>query len=58
MAKINVYADKHYAETCARIPPYLIGILLGWILYKTKDKPIYIHKVFALNNYLKSKVGE
>jgi hypothetical protein len=46
--KIDVYADKHYSETFARMPPYLIGILLGLLLYKTKDKTVRINKVFDL----------
>jgi ABC-type methionine transport system permease subunit len=44
--KIDVYVDKHYSEIFARMPPYLIGILLGLLLYKTKDKTIHINKVF------------
>lgn len=35
-------------ETFARIPPYMIGILLGWLLHKTKDRRIDINRVFFI----------
>jgi hypothetical protein len=46
---MDEYFDKHYSDTSARIPSYLIGILLGWLLHKTKDRKILINKVFSQN---------
>lgn len=45
MLKLDEYCRKHYHQTVARIPPYVIGILLGWLLYKTKDRKIDINRV-------------
>jgi hypothetical protein len=52
--KMDTYYDKHYTDTTARIPPYLIGILLGWLLHKTQGRKIYINKVLLLNNSQKN----
>ncbi|XP_046631188.1 nose resistant to fluoxetine protein 6-like isoform X2 [Daphnia pulicaria] len=52
VTEINVYADKHYSETFARMPPYLIGILLGLLLYKTKDKTIHINKFLVAAGWI------
>ncbi|XP_059353377.1 nose resistant to fluoxetine protein 6-like [Daphnia carinata] len=50
--KIDIYADKHYAETFARFPSYIIGILLGWLLYKTKNKTIHINKCLVVTGWV------
>ena len=31
-----------------RLPAYLVGILLGWILHRTKDLTIFINRVVIL----------
>uniref|UniRef100_A0A0P5Y8E9 Nose resistant to fluoxetine protein n=1 Tax=Daphnia magna TaxID=35525 RepID=A0A0P5Y8E9_9CRUS len=50
--KIDAYADKHYVQTSARFPSYLIGILLGWLLYKTKDQKIHINKCLVVTGWV------
>ncbi|XP_046631169.1 nose resistant to fluoxetine protein 6-like isoform X3 [Daphnia pulicaria] len=47
IARIDDYVLNHYMETFSRIPPYLIGILLGWLLHMKKNKKITIHKCQA-----------
>ena len=44
-ARIDDYCHYHYYQTYARIPPYIIGILLGWILHNVKDRKININRV-------------
>lgn len=39
------YVQLYYIKTYARIPPYLIGILLGWLIHKTRTKKIQMKKV-------------
>ncbi len=39
------YVQLYYIQTYARIPPYLIGILLGWLIHKTRAKKIQMKKV-------------
>ena len=39
---INKYFRNFYFQTFCRMPPYVIGILLGWLLYRTKDKAMNI----------------
>lgn len=43
--RLEEFADKHYTQTLARMPPYIIGILLGCFLHQTNDKKIHINKV-------------
>ena len=50
MERVNDYISLHYARTYARIPVYLIGILLGWLLHNTKNLKIHINRV---NIYIK-----
>ncbi|KAI9551728.1 hypothetical protein GHT06_022064 [Daphnia sinensis] len=52
MLKINAYAEKHYMNTFARFPTYIIGILLGWLLHKTKDKKIRINKCLVVAGWM------
>lgn len=46
--KANEYFRDHYMQTYARFPPYLIGILVGWILYNTNQKK----QIFLLNKVI------
>ena len=39
---INKYSHNFYLQTFCRMPPYVIGILLGWLLHRTKDKAMNI----------------
>ena len=48
MKKIAAYAQLHYVNTFARIPSYIIGILLGWLLHKTKARTFHMNKVCKL----------
>lgn len=48
MAKFDEYARLHYVKTYARISPYLIGILLGWLLHKTKAQTLQMNKVMSV----------
>ena len=41
--------DINYFRSYTRVQPYLIGIMLGYILFKTRGKQVKIPKV--LNNY-------
>lgn len=50
MLKLNEYCRKHYHHTIARIPPYILGILLGWFLHKKKDTEINLNKVGCLTD--------
>lgn len=45
---MNDYCFNHYYQTYARIPPYLIGILLGWVLHIAKDREINMNKVRSM----------
>ena len=36
---------KYYIQMWTRFPPYLAGILLGWILHQTRNISIVINKV-------------
>ena len=51
ISKIDDYVLNHYMETFSRIPPYLIGILLGWHLHMRKNEKIRIHKVYYCDGY-------
>ena len=42
-----------YVKPWNRFSPYIVGILLGYILHITKRKTIKLSKVFKLNNDLK-----
>ena len=35
-----------YNQMWNRFPPYLLGILIGWILHITKNKTITVNKVY------------
>lgn len=39
------YCRLIYLQVYARIQPYLLGIILGWILHKTKDKVVRLNWV-------------
>ncbi|XP_046643543.1 nose resistant to fluoxetine protein 6-like [Daphnia pulicaria] len=52
MLKLNEYCRKHYHHTIARIPPYIIGILLGWYLHKIKDTKINLNKYLAVAGWI------
>ena len=46
LSKISDYCHLFYHPTYTRISPYLIGILLGYLLHKTKDRGVVqINKV-------------
>lgn len=45
MAKLDEYCTKVYLQTYTRFPAYLLGILLGWILDRTRNKKLIINKV-------------
>ena len=58
----NHFEDRHdypgdrdfthifYVSPAMRAPPYLLGILLGYLLYRTDDKPVKIAKVLPAVN--------
>lgn len=50
--KLDEFANKHYLETFARMPPYIIGILLGWLLHKTRNKNIHINKCLLVGGWI------
>ncbi|XP_045034184.1 nose resistant to fluoxetine protein 6 isoform X2 [Daphnia magna] len=52
LSRIDVYSQLHYMETFARIPPYMIGILLGWLLHKTKDRRIHINRSLIATGWI------
>jgi peptidoglycan/LPS O-acetylase OafA/YrhL len=39
---MNNHYDYYYKQTYCRLPSYLIGILLGWILYNKKKNQVHI----------------
>ena len=45
MKRASEYLQLYYVDPFARCPPYLFGILLGWVLNKTKNSKVYIKKV-------------
>ena len=45
MKQAPEYTALHYVKTLNRLTPYLIGILLGWILHRTKNSKLFITKV-------------
>ncbi len=61
---VEVYGKMNYSQVYTRIPPYLLGILLGWIIHITKNKNFNINRVrtqykasrlpSAISNKLKS----
>ena len=46
------YFNGYYVQTWTRAPPYILGILLGWLLHITKKKKIEFNKVISLLAYL------
>ena len=52
MKRASEYLQLYYVDPFARCPPYLFGILLGWVLNKTKNSKVYINKVIKKNNLL------
>ncbi len=46
------YFQYYYTRTLNRIPAYLVGIMLGWILHRTKNSKILILKVCILKQDL------
>ena len=46
------YYSDYYYQMWTRSPPYLIGILLGFLLHQTKNKKIFINKVHRWFAYL------
>lgn len=43
--KVSEYFQSYYAQTLNRLAPYLVGILLGWILNRTRNLKLVIQKV-------------
>lgn len=39
------YFDDYYIQMWARLPPYILGILLGWILHRTKKSKVEMSRV-------------
>ena len=39
------YNNDYYVQMWTRFPPYLVGILLGYLLHHTKNKKVVINKV-------------
>ncbi|KAK4008049.1 hypothetical protein OUZ56_013206 [Daphnia magna] len=54
MQKLDEYCRKHYHQTIARIPPYVMGILLGWLLHKNKDSKININRFLVIAGWVVS----
>lgn len=50
--RIDDYVHNHYLETFCRIPTYLIGILLGWILHNTKNRKVSMNKCQAVTGWM------
>lgn len=49
LTRISDYVHHFYHPTYTRIPPYIIGILLGYLLHTTKNcGMIQINKVFLI----------
>lgn len=46
MGNPHFYGD-YYVQMWTRFPPYLFGILLGWILYRTKNSKVNMNKVLS-----------
>ena len=42
------YSIKYYIQTWTRAPPYILGILLGWLVHTTKNKQIKFNKVYFM----------
>ena len=40
MNNIDTYCAVYYNQVYARIPPYLVGIILGSFLHWTKDRKL------------------
>lgn len=50
------FFQSYYVNTLHRCPSYLVGIMLGWILNKTKNSNFKIEKVcFSVINYSDTK---
>ena len=41
------YSYYYYDKPWTRVPPYLIGILVGWYLFRTRKSQITLPKVVA-----------
>ncbi|XP_048774648.2 nose resistant to fluoxetine protein 6-like [Ostrea edulis] len=52
---LNVYMEKYYMKPWCRMGPYIIGILFGYLLFKTKGK-VRIHKILNLMIWLVAAV--
>ena len=44
------YMAYYYINTLTRCPPYLVGILLGWMLNRAKSRNLTIKKVGFQSN--------
>lgn len=44
MSNPHWYSD-YYVQMWTRFPPYLFGIILGWILHRTKGSQLKMNKV-------------
>ena len=51
----NYMNDNYFMPWC-RFSPYIAGIVLGYILYRTKDKEIKIPRVNLRIHYIQSVV--
>ena len=44
------FKRKYYSQAWTRAPPYMVGILMGWFLHKTKRTQLYFSRVSNLCN--------
>lgn len=44
----ETFFEWNYVKPWCRFSPYIIGILLGYILYTTKDRPVKINPVSTI----------
>lgn len=52
------YYYGYYVQIWTRFPPYILGIMLGWLLHKTKNRTIKLNKGVVISGwFIASLVG-
>ncbi|XP_059352860.1 nose resistant to fluoxetine protein 6-like isoform X2 [Daphnia carinata] len=48
----------YYVQTWTRFPPYILGIMLGWLLHKTKNRTLKLNKGVVISGwFIASLIG-
>lgn len=48
MSKASFYMTSYYMQTYLRLPPYILGILLGYVIHKNKGSQYPLKMVYNI----------